>query len=286
MTAIIEEIRTQLQQRSTWELSTDRVRELLGKDHSEFYRRIYEETLSGNPLVDLSTATARFRQENVAELVNLIELFLGSQAEQSLERAGVFFSHGERFEILSLFLRIAGETAAEHEIDHRVFADMLYRLGNYHRARSAYLDEYFSIPQLVESAAEAHLSRREFEFPETAAANVAELIEEHFNRHVFERETVLAPVCAKLFEIAVAEGFEWRPEDDWARTECEAQDREQWARRVMELDTRQPTRSRLKAAYKALMKRYHPDVNPSGLRMSQRINEAYTTLLASIEVSP
>lgn len=311
MTDIIEEIRTQLKQDSSWELSAERVRELLGKDHSEFYRRIYEETVRGNPLVDLSTATGRFRQENVAELLTLLELFVGPQAAQSLERAGLFFSHGERLEILSLFLRIAGEAAAEHRTDHQVFADMLYRFGTYRRARGAYLDEYFSVSQLIEKAASAHVSRREYDFPERAVRNVADLLNEYFDRHVLEREAVLTPVCAQLFETAVSEGFERRPEDEWAqaqqekresadsgaradsgnwagaeRARGEHQEREQWARRVLELDTREPTRSRLKAAYRALMKRYHPDVNPSGLHVCRRINEAYTILLASIEVSP
>jgi curved DNA-binding protein CbpA len=44
--------------------------------------------------------------------------------------------------------------------------------------------------------------------------------------------------------------------------------------------------SYLKAQYKALMKRYHPDVNPRGLRACQRINEAYALLLASAADSP
>ena len=44
--------------------------------------------------------------------------------------------------------------------------------------------------------------------------------------------------------------------------------------------------ARLRAQYKELMKRYHPDVNPQGLRACQRINEAYSLLLASVVDSP
>ena len=53
------------------------------------------------------------------------------------------------------------------------------------------------------------------------------------------------------------------------------------ARRAMGLGAEPLTLERLKSRYKQLMKRFHPDVNPSGLRRCQEINVAYSTLVAT-----
>jgi hypothetical protein len=316
MTAIIEEIRRQLAQNGRWELPADRVRELLGIDHAAFYRRIYEQAMQGHPLLDVSLTTRSFEQENVGELVSLLELFVGDEAERRLDAAGLFFSHSERFEITSRFLRRTGEASREHSPRRDVFTAMLRRFGSYRKARRAYLDEYFSMHEFIEQTAREYVRSRRFEFPDVAEANVRGVLEEYFRRHVLERETVLASVCARLFDIAVLQGFERRPEDEWAEEEAargyrrsgarqagrggwgrgagheagaEArpeESRSRWARRIMELGDEKLTVSALKRKYKALMKRYHPDVNPGGLRACQRINEAYNLLLAAAPDSP
>lgn len=314
MNAIRDSILAQQKESGRWELSADTVRELLGIDHADFYRRIYEEAMRGNRMVDLSMTTARFRQENVGELVTLLELFEGTTAEQELERAGIFFSHETRFEITSRLLRRAGEAAAAHTVDRAAFEAMLGRLGAYRRARGRYLDEYFSIADLIADTAREYVEFTGYPEPELAVANVRDLLERYFSRHVLERETVLAAVCVALFEIAVEVGAVRRPEEEWAEEERERREGDRrdhagfggatdgrragerrrgtdplrQAREVMELepDDGPLSTSRLKAQYKALMKRYHPDVNPRGLRACQRINEAYSLLLASAADSP
>jgi hypothetical protein len=313
MNRIVHAIRTQLEQHGRWELSADAVRELLGIDHATFYRRLYEEAMRGNPMIDVSAATARFEQDDVGALVSLLELFEGRRAELELEAAGIFFSHEARFEITSRFLRIAGETARAHGVDRRDFEAMLARRGTYRKARDTYLATHFSIPELIAAAAREYVAARGFPHAGVAEANVRYLLEQYVDRHVLERETVLAAVCVELFAIAVEQGYARSPEEEWAEAERERREQEArdragtdghreaggrggaggragrrraaepvvWAREVMELDGMRVDRAGLKAQYKRLMKRYHPDVNPGGLRACQRINEAYSLLLAS-----
>ena len=54
------------------------------------------------------------------------------------------------------------------------------------------------------------------------------------------------------------------------------------ARRSMNLEGRALTPPLLKSQYKRLMKIYHPDINPQGLRRCQEITAAYSLLLASV----
>lgn len=307
MKPIIDAVRTQLAERGRWELSADEVRELLGLDHATFYRRLYEAAVSGHALVDVSATTARYDDETVGELVSVLELFVGSEAQRALEEAGIFLSHEARFEITRRTLRRGAEAARAHSIERDTFAAMLDRLGSYRRARGAYLDEYFPMADLIEGAAADYVASRPFTDPKLARASVERLLEHYVARHVLERETLFAGVAARLFEIAVELGFARRPEEEWAEAQREREraeaaggaaaggaasggaggdgrssaDPEQWARGVMELGEGAISESRLKSAYKSLMKRYHPDVNPRGLRICQRVNEAYALLLAT-----
>lgn len=304
MNRVVHAIHTQLEQHGRWELSADAVRELLGIDHATFYRRLYEEAMRGNPMIDVSATTARFEQDDVGALVSLLELFEGGRAEVELEAAGIFFSHEARFEITSRFLRISGETARAHGVDRRDFEAMLARRGSYRKARDTYLGTHFSMPELIAEAAREYVAARGFPHAAVAEANVRHLLERYVDRHVLERETVLAAVCVELFAIAVERGYARSPAEEWAEAERERREQDAhdqartgggggrtgrrraaepvgWAREVMELDGRRVDRADLKAQYKRLMKRYHPDVNPGGLRACQRINEAYSLLLAS-----
>jgi DnaJ-class molecular chaperone len=50
----------------------------------------------------------------------------------------------------------------------------------------------------------------------------------------------------------------------------------------MNLEDRTLTLPLLKAQYKRLMKIYHPDINPQGLRRCQDITAAYSLLLSTL----
>lgn len=44
---------------------------------------------------------------------------------------------------------------------------------------------------------------------------------------------------------------------------------------VLQINERPATRDQIKAAYRLMAKRYHPDKNPNGLRLMQEVNVAY-----------
>ncbi|TVQ23841.1 MAG: hypothetical protein EA382_09175 [Spirochaetaceae bacterium] len=58
-------------------------------------------------------------------------------------------------------------------------------------------------------------------------------------------------------------------------------DRRDAALRVLGIHGRVDPRS-VRDAYRRLMRRYHPDVNPDGLEMAKRINNAYAEVLSSL----
>jgi hypothetical protein len=116
-----------------------------------------------------------------------------------------------------------------------------------------------------------------------------------FRGHVLELPTLLVRVGLRLFEIAVAAGYARRPEDEAeekkrrragerdgaSRGAVGSTDAREWACRVLELSPRDATELTVKRQYKRLMLRFHPDVNPRGLRKAQELNQAYALLLGT-----
>jgi hypothetical protein len=273
---------------SPWSLSSAEIRDLLGVDRSEYYRRIAAAEAAGNRLVGLGAATGRFAQDNIGELVTLLELFCGADAERRLQEAGVFFTHSEQAEILQVFHSLSAETVRGHRLHGEEFSAMLRAFGRWEQAVSVYLAEYLSMEALVEAAVDRHCVRRSFGLPALARANVARLLGYFFQKHVLDTHVLLAPIRAALFAQAVREGFAEAPRArDWeAGAEARKQPAEEQALRackVMGIEPAALTLTLLKGQYKRLMKCYHPDINPEGLCRCQQINAAYGLLVSRLE---
>jgi hypothetical protein len=301
LSPVLDAIFSQEDAGNRWELAGDEVRELLGIDQAEFYRRVYTADRQRHPLVGLDTATGTFNQGNVGEFLSLLELFVGREAEDVLQNAGLFFNHSEQFEILSTFLGIVSAHTEQHELEPRTFRGMLEVLGSYEEARRTYLDEFFSVSRMIDEAVERYTRHRAFSRAWLAARNARGVLHSFFSRHVLEVETVLAQVCADLFEVAYREGYVERPEDAYAEywqswgngshgdrhRQYGAEERDgfgtlRWAQRVMGVGYDELDKESLKARYKQLMKEYHPDVNPRGLLRCQEVNAAYSLLLSRL----
>ncbi|MFP4066374.1 MAG: J domain-containing protein [Spirochaetaceae bacterium] len=316
MESVIRELIRRFETAGTWYLTADDIRRLLGLDHATYYRRIYQAAQQRGGTVELSTATARFGPENAGELVDLLELFVGREAEDALTRLGAFLPHEHRVELTQTLLETAHEWVQAHRLDHDTFRRMLRVFGSFERARDTYLNEFFPQAELLEAAAKRFVERRPVRLPEIGRATAYSVLHRLFRRHVFEFQTVFAAIGVELFEIAVAAGFVRRPEEEYAErgetaagagvgsgadgghgrggpgdrgrrsTDGDGAKRGSspvvWACHVMELDPRNLSPDAVKRNYKRLMRRYHPDVNPRGLRTAQRVNRAYSLLLDAV----
>ena len=260
------------------------MRRLLGLDSASFHRRLYAAERAGHRLVGLDSAAGSYSQENVGELVSLLELFCGPGVEGELERAGIFFSHPEQLELMSAFLGAAGEALAAHRIEESEFSSMLAVFRGFERARQVYREQYFPIPDLKAEAVRRFCSARSFEMPELAQANARGLLEFFFRKHVLDAEGLFAPLYERLREQAVREGWAEPPprEEDRGGRRVEALTPAARARRLMGVEGGALDMARLKSRYKVLMKIYHPDLNPQGLRRCQEINAAYALLAAAL----
>jgi hypothetical protein len=288
LTALIDRIREIEDTGKPWRLHAVEIRVLLGVEPEAFYRRIYAAEAGGHPLISLSAASATYSQETIWEFVALVELFGGSETETRLQKAGIFFSHPEQLEIVGIFLNEAAEAVRSHALHSDDFSAMLRAFGSYERARDVYLREYFPLNGLIDRTTAAYCSARSFGIPQLAEKNVKRLLGFFFRKHVLEVRSVFAAVIEELLRQAVAEGYvveqreERRRGERMRRAESERSSILRKARRTMNLEGRTLDRPLLKSQYKRLMKMYHPDINPRGLRRCQEITAAYSLLLSSL----
>ncbi len=270
-----------------WSLRASELRGLLGLSSADFHRRLYAAQAAGNRLVGLGSVEGLFSQENVGELVSLLELFCGPGVEQPLQRAGVFFPQPEQVEIMGCFLGETGEALARHRLEEKEFSAMLRAFGSFERAREVYREEYFPLDELLERAAGRYCAGLSFGLPELGRVNVRRLLEFFFRRHVLETESLFASLYERLHEQAVREGYAEPPPRAEERAGRRADRRRadtpaQQARRLLGLEGGTLDLRRLKSRYKTLMKIYHPDLNPQGLRRCQEINAAYALLASGL----
>jgi hypothetical protein len=283
---LIDRIRARAGACGTWELGSGEVASLLGIDGTELCRRVYAASLERRAVLDLSAATGTFGPDTVSELLAVLELFYGREAERELERAGLFFPHDRRVDIQEVFLSVAARRLASHVPEEAKFSAMLRALGRFEAARDAYLRELPTTDELVRESAAAYCRSRSFGIPELAAGAVEATLRLFLRRKVLSLDAVLGPLVERLRAQALREGYlRERP-----RAEAEGEPGERRAARaereraqaVLELQGHRLTAELLRRQYRRLMKRFHPDVNPSGLERAKQINAAYALLVVAV----
>ena len=283
LTALVTEVRRQEAAGYAWELAPGDLQRILDLTPEQYYREMYAVQMAGHPLISLDLATERFSQDSVLPLVSMLEHLYGAEAEPALERAGIFFSHDQQAEITAEFLGAAARTVRAHEFQDEDFAAMLRAFGSIARARQAYLDHYFDLDEVRRGAARRYCAARDFTIPELALRNAEGVLRYLFSKHVLRADSIFGSLHDAFLAVAVRDGFadeaprrERRPPPDSVDAATEQ------ARRAMQLGAEPLTLERIKSRYKQLMKRFHPDVNPHGLRRCQEINVAYSTLVAAL----
>ena len=282
---VVDRIRAQSAGGAPWHLTADELVSLLGIEPAELYRRVYAASLKERPLLELGAATGSFGPESSGELVALLELFYGVEAERRLDEAGVHLSHERRVELQETFLSVGARVFGSHHLDAETFSSMLRAFGGYERARDAYLAEVAGEESLIQEAAELFCARRRFASPELARSTAAWTLRLFFRRKVLSLEEAASPLIHKLRAQAAREGYVREQGPGTARPDAVPDDTAAARERalgVMELAGRRLTPELLRVQYRKLMKRFHPDLNPDGLERSKEINSAYALLSSAL----
>jgi hypothetical protein len=276
--SLVERISSSVDDAGRWSISSDEVARLLGLEPVAFWRAVH----GVRDRISFADAIDGWTQDSVGDLVTILERLFGAGPEEALTAAGLFMTHGRGVQLTEELLFCARRFSVGHTVREEELAAMLRHTGNVQASVGIYLQEHVDIEALIRECAESF--RILHELPPVGRATAVHYLHRMFTRHVLDRRGLVGTLAERLKLAAAAMGYV-DPEDragDRRRTSGGRHgesDRHAWARRVMGLGGGRISAEDLRASYRRLMMRYHPDVDPSGLERCKDINVAYALLI-------
>ena len=248
---------------STWSIPASTVRKILDLDELEYFRTAYRVRDGISALTK-----ERFGPDDAVFLLELFEACGIHGAEDAFTGAGLHVDYVLGAEIQDSYITFAVERARDHHPDDHHFRSLLEEASDFQTAFKRYLDVWFRRDALSTDSIEPFVRKKGFRFPDIAGITIARYIELLYMRHILEWYN-LFPNLRKRF----SEKFSPRQPENLP-------DEVELALRVLGFPVLPGSFREVRSRYKSLMKRYHPDVNPSGLEHSKRINTAFALLAA------
>jgi hypothetical protein len=172
---------------------------------------------------------------------------------------------------------------AAHVVRAEELAAMIRYAGGVRPAIEIYLDEYADVDALVEGSAESFRLLRGL--PPRGRDTARLYLERMFLRHILDRRGLLTGLIERLRLEAARMGFvdpEERARGSAGAGTAAGSSRNGWARKVMGFDDADLSAEALRARYRSLMMRHHPDVDPTGLERCKDVNAAYALLISEL----
>lgn len=279
LTALIERLSARADETGGWTISPEDVAGILGVGQVPFWRAVHET----RDRIAFADAIDGWNADSVGDLVTVLERLLGAGPEEMMARAGLFVPHPRGIELTEELLFRARRLSAAHEVRADELAAMLRYTGTVRGAIDIYLDAHVDFDAIVDGCAESFRVLQGM--PAIGRATARRYLQRMLARHVLERRALLSGLEERLRLAAAQLGF-IDPEDRARAGDApdsggrQGPTRQEWARKVMGFSGHAVTPDDLRARYRQLMMRHHPDVDPSGLERCKDVNVAYSLLIA------
>ena len=268
----------------TWSIRSEEVAALLGVDPVRFWRTVHEL----RDRIGFADAIDGWTQETVGDLVTVLESLYGRAAEEAMTRAGLFMPWNLGIDLIEELLFRGRRFSAAHEIQTGELEAMLRHTGSVRKAIVIYFEAHVHVEALIDGCAESFRVLRDL--PPEAGFTAAAWLRRMFSRHVLDGRSLLVGLEERIRIAAAQMGFV-DPEDRSRGGQEEMPNasrepaRHAWARKVMGFGQAPLSAEDLRARYRQLMMRHHPDADPAGLEKCKDVNVAYSLLISEAAAS-
>ncbi len=295
---IINEIKSTANKKGYWALSSQRLIELT-KIVPYKFRTYLTKT---KKMVNMPSGKDMFTNNNPEDLICLLEVIYGHCIEDKFSKAGIFIPHKTRIVLNELLLNNINKAVNNHNINTEDFEAMLYGTDLFKEAKNIYYDEEFNIDGFIKETCDQFLAKNNYQIVILAKNNILLYLKSLFDRNILSKQIIFYSLEGRLKEFAKSKNL-YKQENVYEKEThqnrqfkthsyshnnkkkhrhkqspyIDKSDKER-AKQIMGL-CGDPDAKTIKKKYKELMKIYHPDVNPRGLEMSQKINCAYSILI-------
>lgn len=268
---LLEEIES-MTEGPNWTLSVDSMLAVIGISREEYYRAQYAKRKRSGMQVD------EFGPENVGRLLDVLGDFGHQEAAASFEQAGYYFSPDRLEDWQEFFLSVTTARLLSHEIDREELTTALSACRKPQDGLEYYCEARFRLEELVSFACTLYQRKNNIQEHSHSNGALCAHILTLFQKRTLKKEDLFASLILALSQRAVEWGL---MKEEELRQKSERLS-EEIATALEQLEmppVEMPDSGRLKQQYRALLKKYHPDVNPRGLERTRDINTAYTLLL-------
>jgi hypothetical protein len=285
ISALVNRLSSLADAEGCWTIGSHEVARLVGVDVARFWR----EANGLRHRISFGDAIDGFTQDTVGDLLTLLDALLGDGAEEAFERAGLFIPHAKGVELIAQLLHAARRFSALHDIRTDDLAGMIRHASSVREAIDRYLDEHADLDGLMVDCAESYAGMEGL--PLLAGATAARYLRRMVEKHVLEPRSLFTLLEGRLCTAAAGLGFV-DPEDGerdsasgcggrWEARTGRSAARRAWALKALGFaEHAPPDADALRARYRRLMMRHHPDVDPAGLERCKDVNVAYALLIA------
>jgi hypothetical protein len=279
LAVLVEELANLCDDTGTWSIRSEEVAVLLGVDPVRFWRTVHEL----RDRIGFADAIDGWTQETAGDLVTVLESLYGRAAEEAMTRAGLFMPWNLGVDLIEELLFRGRRLCAAHELHEDELEAMLHHTGSVRKAIDIYLNAHVDVDALVDGCAESFRVLRDL--PPEGGFTAAAWLRRMFARHVLESRALLVGLEERIRIAAARMGF--IDPDDRPRAGQEGEPnssrepaRRAWARKVMGFSQTAFSADDLRARYRQLMMRHHPDADPAGLEKCKDVNVAYSLLIS------
>jgi hypothetical protein len=280
--ALVDRLTTLTGLTGDWSISSDEVLVLLGAEPVAFWRAVHKV----RDRIAFADAIDGWTRATAGDLVTVLESVWGAGAEERMARAGLFIPWALGVELVEELHSRAQRFSAAHEIRGEELEAMLRHAGTVRGAVEIYLREHADIEALMDGCADSFRLLKGL--PPAAAVTAAAWLRGMRARHLFDAHGLLAGLVERLRLEAALLGYA-DPEESARRGrgaaaggQPQGSRRYRWALGVMGFSPGDCTAEGLRARYRALMMRHHPDADPAGLERCKDVNVAYALLMAGV----
>lgn len=257
-----------------WSLLANQAFAIVDASAEEYARFLYARRLGELP-------SESFDGSNVEQLIDFLEQRGASGAGRLFAAYGIYFGPGLLLDWLEFFQSVTVSRLLSREVDRELLETAIAGAQRFESAADFYCRALFDPEELKNFACRAFLSRYNLPDHEHSRGLLLGYLQVQVNLRVLVWEDLEAALHDALYERAVAWGF-LRPEQQARLT---AEITEAIAGALVELEFARhtlPSREALRKRYRALLRRFHPDLNPEGLEKTRRLIEAYTTIVRAL----
>ncbi|MCR9142446.1 MAG: hypothetical protein NXI24_09360 [bacterium] len=272
-----------------WELSLDFVLNLVEISREEFYRYVYAERELGNWTEHMPES---FEAENTGDLIAFLEHAGLTRAGECFHAAGFYFTDDHLLSWLEFFHSVTLSRMQSHPIDAELLETAMAGCQRFADAVEFYGHCKFDERECIEFAVRLFIEQRDIADHHKSRATLFDFLKSQFHQRNLIWEDLYRSMFGLLRDNAVRlelDGAQDIDENEFAANSAGRTllDPElSGALKILEMPVdRLPDREPLKKSYRALLKRFHPDVNPQGQEITRDLIAAYSLVISHMGVA-